>query len=229
LIPPDEFIPLAEQAGTIGVLGERVLDTAVADLARLAAIRPHHRLAIGVNVSPRQLTDPTFVEHVLGLIRLHGLTPDQLVLEVTEQAFEADLTSVAATVDALATAGVSVAVDDFGTGYSSLRYLQHLRLEVMKIDRSFVAEIPSVRGSQLVSSIATMGTALGLQLVAEGIENLDQLRVLQSFNCELGQGYLFSPPVPIEEFEQLITTGHVYPLGDGDAAPLVPTPRPAAA
>jgi diguanylate cyclase (GGDEF)-like protein len=221
-VPPDTFIPLAEQAGSIGALGAFVLETATADLAALRQLRPDHRLAVGINVSPRQLATPGFLEHVLGLISLHQLHPDQLVLEITEQAFEADLDPVADTVARLASAGVSVAVDDFGTGYSSLRYLQRLQLEIMKIDRTFVAEITNSKSShELVSAVAAMGTTLGLQLVAEGIETLDQLRLLQQINCELGQGYLFSPPIPLAEIARLLETGHTYPVGAGDAAPLL--------
>ncbi|MCW2571509.1 MAG: hypothetical protein JWO88_1567 [Frankiales bacterium] len=220
-VAPDTFIPLAEQAGSIGALGAYVLETATADLAALRQLRPDHRLAVGVNVSPRQFATTGFLEHVLGLISFHELHPDQLVLEITEQAFEADLDPVADTVARLAAAGVSVAVDDFGTGYSSLRYLQRLQLEIMKIDRTFVGEITNCESShELVSAVAAMGTTLGLQLVAEGIETLDQLRLLQQINCELGQGYLFSPPIPLADIARLLLAGHTYPVGAGDAAPL---------
>jgi predicted signal transduction protein with EAL and GGDEF domain len=104
-VPPDIFIPLAEQAGSIGALGAYVLETATADLAALRQLRPDHRLAVGINVSPRQLATPGFLEHVLALISLHELHPDQIVLEITEQAFEADLDPVADTVARLASAG----------------------------------------------------------------------------------------------------------------------------
>jgi diguanylate cyclase (GGDEF)-like protein len=225
-IPPDTFIPLAEQAGSIGALGRFVLETGTADLAALQQLRPDHRLAIGINVSPRQLATSEFVEHVHGLLERHGLAADQLVLEITEQAFVADLDPVADTVARLADAGVSVAVDDFGTGYSSLRYLQHLRLDIMKIDRSFVAEINNSHASrELVSAVAAMGRTLDLQLVAEGIETLDQLRFLQEINCELGQGYLFSQPVVIGDIARLLSEGHSYPVGETAATPIVPDPR----
>ncbi|MBV9292672.1 MAG: bifunctional diguanylate cyclase/phosphodiesterase [Frankiales bacterium] len=227
-IAPDLFIPLAEQAGTIGAIGERVLRRATADLALLRDRCRGHRLAVGVNVSPRQLTDEHFVDYVLALMDGHALGRDQLVLEITEQAFEADVDALAAATGRLIDNGVSVAVDDFGTGYASLRYLHRLSLDVMKIDRSFVAETTTRSSSrQLVAALATMGATLGLQLVAEGIESIDQLRLLQEMNCELGQGYLFSPPVPIHDIERLVATGHCYPVGSGDAAPLasIPTQR----
>ena len=221
-VRPDVFIPFAEQAGSIAAIGDHVLGTALADLVQLQALRPHNRLAVGVNVSPRQLASPRFVERVLALIDWHSLATDQVVLEITEQAFETDLEPVAESVGRLAAAGVSIAVDDFGTGYSSLRYLQRLSLEIMKIDRTFVSEVMTCSTSRdLVSAVAAMGTTLGLQVIAEGIETIDQLRVLQEINCELGQGYLFSPPMQVADMARLLEQDHVYPVGAGDAAPVV--------
>ncbi|HET7524116.1 MAG TPA: bifunctional diguanylate cyclase/phosphodiesterase, partial [Acidimicrobiales bacterium] len=226
---PDVFIPFAEQAGSIAAIGDHVLATALEDLVQLQAVRPKNRLAVGVNVSPRQLASAGFVERVLALIEWHSLAADQLVLEITEQAFETDLEPVAEAVGRLAAAGVSIAVDDFGTGYSSLRYLQRLSLEIMKIDRTFVSEVMSCATSRdLVSAVAAMGSTLGLQVIAEGIETIDQLRVLQEINCELGQGYLFSPPMDVSDMARLLEQDHVYPVGAGDAAPLaVPDSSPA--
>ncbi|HEX4864618.1 MAG TPA: bifunctional diguanylate cyclase/phosphodiesterase [Acidimicrobiales bacterium] len=210
-INPDTFIPLAEQAGTIGIIGDRVLATAIEDLGRIKREFPLHRLAVGVNVSPRQLADPEFVDRALSLITGNGLHPDQLVLEITEQAFETNLDPVVETVERLADSGVSIAVDDFGTGYSSLRYLERLRLEIMKIDRAFVSNLTSSRSSHdLVVAVAAMGSALGLQIVAEGIETWEHLRMLQSTSCELGQGYLFSKPVSVSDIRVLVAEGQVY-------------------
>ena len=225
-VRPDVFIPFAEQAGSIGAIGDHVLATALADLVELQGLRPAHRLAVGVNVSPRQLASSGFVERVLALIEWHSLAADQLVLEITEQAFEADLEPVAESVGRLAAAGVSIAVDDFGTGYSSLRYLQRLRLEIMKIDRTFVSEVMTCNTSRdLVCAVAAMGNTLGLQVIAEGIETIDQLRILQEINCELGQGYLFSPPMHVSDMARLLEREHVYPVGAGEAAPvLIPGP-----
>ena len=227
-VGPDVFIPFAEQSGSIATIGDHVLASALTDLAGLQALRPRHRLAVGVNVSPRQLATPGFVDRVLALIEWNELKADQLILEITEQAFEADLEPVADAVERLAEAGVSVAVDDFGTGYSSLRYLQRLRLEIMKIDRAFVCDVMTSSASRdLVSAVAAMGTTLGLQVIAEGIETIDQLRILQGINCELGQGYLFSPPMHLADMARLIEREHVYPVGAGDAAPVsLPLPSP---
>lgn len=218
-IAPDQFIPLAEQAGTIHALGDHVLTTAMSDLAGLAQRHPAHRLAVGVNVSPRQLTrNESFVDRTLALLRRHGLNTDQLVIEITEQAFEADLDTLAIATRRLLDAGVSVAVDDFGTGYSSLRYLQQLSLDVMKIDRTFVCDmVENATSRHLVNGLMSVGSSMDLQMIAEGIENLDQLRQLQAINCELGQGYLFCEPRSIDDIETLIATGHVYPVEGGEA------------
>ncbi len=218
-VNPDTFIPLAEQAGTIGVIGDKVLAVAIEDLGRIKRRFPDHRMAIGINVSPRQLADPAFVGRVLGLIAQNGLAHDQVVLEITEQAFETNLDPVVETVEQLAACGVSIAVDDFGTGYSSLRYLERLQLEIMKIDRAFVSNLTASRSSHdLVVAVAAMGSALGLQIVAEGIETRDHLQMLRSTNCELGQGYLFSKPVTATEIEELLRVEHVYEVGEGGGA-----------
>ena len=210
-VKPDTFIPLAEQAGTVGVIGDRVLATAVEDLGRIKREFPLHRLAVGVNVSPRQLAEGEFVNRALSLIANNGLSPDQLVLEITEQAFETNLDPVVETVERLANLGVSIAVDDFGTGYSSLRYLERLRLEIMKIDRAFVSNLTASKSTHdLVVAVAAMGSALGLQIVAEGIETWEHLRLLQSTNCELGQGYLFSKPLSASDIRTLVAEGRVY-------------------
>ncbi|MDQ1705090.1 MAG: hypothetical protein QOF18_1456 [Frankiaceae bacterium] len=228
-VGPADFIPLAEQVGSIGLLGDFVLRTAVADLAALHKAHPDHRLAVGVNIAPVQLTDPALLVRALTLMARHDLDPSQLVLEVTEEALVLDFDVAATTIATLMDHGFSVAVDDFGTGYSSLRYLQRFMLDVLKIDRSFVGAMTNGgRGPALVQSVIQMSSALDLQVIAEGIETIDQLRMLQSMNCELGQGFLFSPAVRIEAIEALLRTGHTYPVGAGEAAPLVPPQATAA-
>jgi diguanylate cyclase len=225
-VSPTYFIPLAEQAGSVALLGEHVLRTAAADLARLREVRPGYRLAAGINVSPVQLTDPELVGRIESLRCEFGLDASQFVLEVTEEALVEDLEVVASTIQTLVECGYSVAVDDFGTGYSSLRYLQRFMLDVLKIERTFVATMTAgARGATLVQSVIQMSAALDLQVIAEGIETIDQLRLLQTMNCELGQGFLFSPPTTYDQIESLIATGHVYPVGAGDEAPLLPEQR----
>jgi diguanylate cyclase len=212
-VSPAIFIPLAEQAGSIGVLGEWVLQRAIADLGETRRKCPGNLLTVSVNVSPRQLADEEFIDRTLTLIEANELEPGALVLEITEQALETDLEAIAGAVARLRAAGILVAIDDFGTGYSSLRYLQHLEVDIMKVDRSFVGEITGADSQcLLVSSIAGMGSTLGLTLVAEGIESLDQLRMLQTMQIDLGQGFLFSVPVPIEEIQRLLRSSGAYPV-----------------
>ncbi|HVT64438.1 MAG TPA: bifunctional diguanylate cyclase/phosphodiesterase [Mycobacteriales bacterium] len=225
MVSPGVFIPLAEQAGSINVLGAFALSTATSDFAHLYESHNRPGLRMAVNVSPRQLADPGFVDFALTTIRNAGLRADQITFEVTEQAFEANLHNASRTVADLRAAGAAIAVDDFGTGYSSLRYLQQLDLTVMKIDKLFVSDLRKPRTRQLVQSVIEMAASLNLQVVAEGIASIDQLRTLQQLNCELGQGYLFSPPVTVDEIEGLLASAHTYPVGLGDAAPILPRPR----
>lgn len=205
-IAPDVFIPLAERAGSIGALGHHVLTTAARDIARLAWRRRDEQLFVSVNVSPRELVAEPFADSVLATITACGLAPEQLMLEVTEQAFTSNLAPIEAAVRRLAAAGVTIAIDDFGTGYSTLRYVRRLQPRTMKIDRSFIAEAPRDEAAcRLVDAVHTMGKTLELRIVAEGIETAEQLRFLQEIGCEFGQGYLFSPAVPAEEMERLLT------------------------
>jgi diguanylate cyclase (GGDEF)-like protein len=204
-IAPDVFIPLAEQTGSIGVLGDLVLRTAIADLAALGDVASPTPFAVGVNVSPRQLAWPGFKDRVEELLRQHGVSAQRLVVEITEQAFETDIEQVGDTVHALREAGVTVAVDDFGTGYSSLRYLQHLELDIIKVDKKFLYDVVECARSQnLVSGIFALARQLDLRIVAEGIETPAQLEFLDSIGCDLGQGFLFSRPLPYDELADLL-------------------------
>ncbi len=208
-IGPDVFIPLAEQAGSISVLGQYVLTTAAADLARIQW-RHRERLFVSVNVSPRQLTREGFADEVLADLAACGVAPDQVALEITEQSYASNLTPVEDALAQLSAAGITVAIDDFGTGYSTLRYLQRLRPKVVKIDRSFIADLATdAAARQLVSAVHTMGQTLGLRVVAEGIETPAQLEFLQGINCQLAQGYLFSPPKPVDEIPAILATNYL--------------------
>ncbi len=222
-ISPVTFIPLAERVGSITMLGEHVLNAALDDLATWTAAG--HDLDVGVNVSPRQLTDPSMTEHVLTLLAARSLRPDQLTIEVTEEALVDDIEPVVSTIAALRAAGISVAVDDFGTGYSSLRYLRRFDANIVKIDREFVqASSTEPRTDALVRSVVSMANALDLVCVAEGIETLDQLALVRSHGCRLGQGFLLDRPMAAAHLEQLLDAGHVYSV---DVSP--PARQPAAA
>jgi len=220
-VPPDVFIPMAEHGGSIQTLGWYVLDQGLRALTGWAGEAPHHRLAIGVNASVRQLDQPDFAERVLELVRSHGVAPDQLVLELTEQALAVDFEAVATVVAQLRAGGISVAVDDYGTGYSSLRYLDRFDADVVKIDRSFVANVvDSVHTQKIVASVLHMAESLDLQSIAEGIETPEQLATVRRLGCELGQGYLFSRPVGYDEIGRMLAADAIALTSGGEPVPL---------
>jgi diguanylate cyclase (GGDEF)-like protein len=207
-VPPDDFIPMAEAGGSIQVLGWHVLSEACAQLAAWKRAVPEHRLAIGVNISCRQLDEPGFAERVHQLVAAYGLDPEQLVLELTEQSLALDFETAVEVVARLRAGGVSVAVDDYGTGYSSLRYLHRFDADVVKIDRSFIAYLAeSLHTQKIVASVMDMARSLDLQSIAEGIETPAQMRLVRELGCELGQGYLFSRPVEADEISRMLLAG----------------------
>ena len=197
LLPPGLFVPLAERSGSILAIGDWVLAEAV---RRTAA---WHReglapLRVAVNVSAEQFLEPGFVERVTGTLARHGLAPDRLELEVTESVAMGDVETVIDRLGRLRALGVSIAVDDFGTGYSSLQYLERLPLDVLKIDRAFVAGLAGGDRS-LVRTIVSMARSLELATVAEGVETPEQLARVLELGCDSIQGYLYSRPVPADE------------------------------
>ena len=217
-VPPDEFIPMAEHGGSIQRLGWFVLETVCRQVAAWTREAPQHRLAVGVNVSIRQLDEPDFAVRVLELIDEHGLDRDQIILEITEQSLALDFENAVEVVAQLRAGGVSVAVDDYGTGYSSLQYLDRFAADVVKIDRSFVSNLVANGHTQkIVSSVLDMARGLDLQSIAEGIETAEQLEVVLRLGCELGQGYLFSRPVDAEAISALLAAGAL-------AQPAAPVP-----
>ena len=203
LVPPTEFIALAEESGLIVDIGAWVLETACEQAARWAANGVPAR--VSVNVSARQLDDPGLlgaVEHALRRARLDG---DQLVLEITETALMRDPESAAEILRELKASGVVVAIDDFGTGYSSLAYLQQLPVDALKIDRTFIAASARSRDSDpLIQTLVQLGRSLGLRTVAEGIEDEAQLAHLRELGCDAGQGYLFAPPLEAAALERVL-------------------------
>jgi EAL domain-containing protein (putative c-di-GMP-specific phosphodiesterase class I) len=153
------------------------------------------------------------------MVEEYGIDPDQVVLELTEESLAVDFETAIAVVAQLRAGGVSVAVDDYGTGYSSLQYLHRFAADVVKIDRSFIANIrDSVHTQKIVGAVMDMAAALDLQSIAEGIEDPEQLAVVRELGCELGQGYLFSRPVPACEISALLRSGR--PLVEPDAVRL---------
>jgi diguanylate cyclase (GGDEF)-like protein len=203
VVGPLEFIPIAEATGLIVPLGKLVLETACRDLANWRNLPGHDRLLVGVNVSPNQLQDDEFVEQVRAALGATGISASALVVEVTETVM-ADPQAVACLHD-LKRLGVGIALDDFGTGYSSLSYLQLLPIDVLKIDKSFIDGIDTHPDrAVLVNTVLRMGRALRLRTVAEGIEDADQLELLQRLGCQRGQGFYLSHPLHADEVESFI-------------------------
>lgn len=193
-VPPDVFIPLAEQLGLIGDVGLLMLESSYTQARQLQA-RLGRRMALAVNISPLQATDPKLLRAVRRLIGAH---PDiQLVLELTELALVGDDQATARALDLLVEAGAQLAVDDFGTGYSSISYLNRLPVSVLKIDRSFTCDLTDTRTLPLVQGVIAMAQAMGLQVIAEGIEDAATLTTLRHLGCHSGQGFLFSRPLPL--------------------------------
>jgi diguanylate cyclase (GGDEF)-like protein len=200
LVPPVEFVPLAEETGAITAIGRWVLRQAVAQGAAwsAAAGRP---LRMSVNLSPRQLMDDDVPALVAEALAETGFPADQLTLEVTEGVLVHDVERVVAQLHALRAVGVRIAIDDFGTGFSSLSYLRRLPADVLKIDRSFVMDLTDGGSStSLVSSIIELARTLGLDVIAEGVETEAQRVALQGLQCVQAQGYLFARPQPADSF-----------------------------
>ena len=211
VVDPVEFIPLLEESGRIVEVGRWVLMTACRQAAEWHG--RGYRLKMSVNVSVRQLETDAIVEHVREAISVSGLAPDQLVVEITETALMRDADAAAARLRALKELGVMVAIDDFGTGYSSLAYLRQFPVDALKIDRSFVtAVVDSPESATLVHTLVELGRNLGLETLAEGIEDSLQLERLRAHDCDLGQGFFFSEPVEPEVVETMLRSSATSPL-----------------
>ena len=208
LIGPDEFIGLAEETGLIVPLGEWVMEEACRQ-TRFWTGQGLGEPKVSVNLSPRQLELPGFAARVLAILERTGLSPFQLEVEITENVFFKCFDTARTCLNELAAAGITVALDDFGTGYSSLTYLKRLPIGTLKIDKSFVDGLPDdLDDAGIVTAVVSIATTLGMQVVAEGVENFRQLEFLRSLHCCDGyQGYLFARPVPPMEFAALLRRG----------------------
>jgi diguanylate cyclase (GGDEF)-like protein len=196
-IGPDEFIPLAERAGLVGRLTRWVVDRAFADMA--AWRRGGLDVGVAINLSAIDLADPELPDAVLERLRNHEVPAAAVIVEVTESAVLADLDRAIASLNRLRAEGLRVSVDDFGTGQSSLGQLKHLPADELKIDKSFVLQLaPGSEDERIVQSIVQLGHALGLKVVAEGVETEAGLEVLARLQCDVAQGYHFSRPLPVE-------------------------------
>jgi EAL domain-containing protein (putative c-di-GMP-specific phosphodiesterase class I) len=208
MLPPQYFIPSAEDIGLILPLGQWVLDTACAQLKTWQQSPLTSDIVLSVNVSAKQLHQVDFVEQVLATVQRHGTKPARLKLELTESMLLDNINGIIAKMNALNKTGIHFALDDFGTGYSSLQYLKKLPLKQLKIDQSFVRDIATDSSDRkIVRTIITMASSLGIDVIAEGVETAEQRRFLLDSGCLQYQGYLFSKPNTIEEFEANLKKG----------------------
>jgi diguanylate cyclase (GGDEF)-like protein len=199
LISPMSFIPVAEETGIIIPIGRWVIEQSckvIRDWQR----KFNYEIPIAVNVASQQFADASLVPDIKQLAIRYQIRPELLEIEITETSLMNDVEQAITKLEQLKSAGFGIAVDDFGTGYSSLSYLRHLPITTMKIDRAFVSDLP--QDSAIASTILMLGRQLDLTIVAEGIENIQQLEWLKDNQCEIGQGFYFSQPLPLAEFEE---------------------------
>jgi diguanylate cyclase (GGDEF)-like protein len=218
LIPPAEFIPLAEQTGLIVALGRLVLEEACRQVKGWQLRQPAQSpLGVSVNLSPRQFQDPRLVDDVRGILERTGLDPSTLKLEITETLILEDSESTLAVITELRDLGVRLAVDDFGTGNSALSYLKRFPIDTLKIDRSFINGLGHQReDTAIVHAVIAFAKALGVRVTAEGIETAEQLSHLKELACDRGQGYYFTKPQTPEVIGTLLARRSA-PLADRPA------------
>jgi len=223
IIPPVEFIPVAESYGLIGIVGDWVMREAVRQLAVWRSrLRSASAIWVGVNVAADQLDDVRTAGTVLTVLEEHNIPADRLVVEVTESAL-ADSPTARATLEALHQVGVRIAIDDFGTGYSSLQYLTRLPVDVLKLDRAFVLELDGTRqGSAIAEAVIRLAQTLDLSTTAEGVETPEQVAELTALGYRTAQGYLFAKPLPPDKLMEMLGRPVFTPQArstDSEAAP----------
>lgn len=210
LVPPNEFIPLCEETGLILELGENVLRQTLDYAYHFCQKTGHEDCRFSVNVSPRQFSDPKLLDIIKSALVDSRVNPHNIEIEITESSMMQDLSRTRNVLDALQKMGIRIALDDFGTGYSSLTQLKNFQIQTLKIDRSFIKDIPDdEEDMRLVETIIAMAQHMGIELVAEGVETLEQQRFLAQLNCQTLQGFLYSPPVPQHKFEQFSHALHL--------------------
>jgi EAL domain-containing protein (putative c-di-GMP-specific phosphodiesterase class I) len=211
LVPPAEFIPLAEDTGLIIPIGEWVLRTACEECLQWQPYTDEqHPLAVSVNFSARQFAQEDLLDKTARLIREMDISPQLLELELTESLIMPNADETIEILKALKKLGLTISVDDFGTGYSSLSYLKRFPIDILKIDRSFIFDMVQATSEEnhtLVTAIIAMAHKLRLEVVAEGVETEAQLAFLREHQCNYVQGYLFGEPMPAKEFQQALEAG----------------------
>lgn len=209
LVPPNDFIPVAERSDLIVEIDRWVIENAAAQIAAWTAAGQITTEAVSVNISGRHLTNPDFVEHVLAPLRRHGVHPAALVVEITESAIFDEPVTAAAKLETLRERGIRVAIDDFGTGYTSLNHLRSLPVDILKIDQSFTRDESAASLAQLIVST---GHLLGATVTAEGIETPLQADCLQRMGSDELQGYFFGKPVPVDQIDFRAVSGPETPM-----------------
>ena len=205
IVMPNDFIPLAEESRLILPLGDWVLESACKQIALWAGRKETAHLSVAVNISALQFRQPEFVEQVLETLRRTGANPGSLRLELTESMLVENLEDIIAKMTELKSHDLRFSLDDFGTGYSSLAYLKRLPLSLLKIDRAFVRDmLVDATSGAIAQTIISLGRAMGLSVIAEGVENEEQRGFLAGLGCHTFQGFLFSPPLPLVQFEALL-------------------------
>ena len=204
LVGPDQFIPLCEETGLIVPLGRWVIRRALEDLKHwMAAGLPPVRL--GLNISARQMVDPQFAKSLGETLEQAGISARQIELEMTESVVMGDVPGARRVLDALKGLGVRISLDDFGTGYSSLSYLKHFSVDALKIDRAFVRDLPHDRGdAAIVSAVVALGHAMGLSVVAEGVETAEQAAIVRRLGCDELQGFYFTKPMAMDALQRVV-------------------------
>ncbi len=204
LVSPLDFIPLAEESGLIVPIGEWIIFTACKQMKKIHE-QWHLPLRMAVNISPRQFLHPSLVQTVAEVLYRTKLNPGSLELEITESMVMGNIEQSISKMDEFNKMGVELAIDDFGTGYSSLEYLKRFPISKLKIDQSFVKELGvDTNDTAIVNSVIALGKSMGLEVIAEGIETVDQLELLKKEGCDQGQGYLFSKPLPVAQLSSLL-------------------------
>ncbi|HSI33661.1 MAG TPA: EAL domain-containing protein [Tepidisphaeraceae bacterium] len=220
VVPPADFIPLAEETGLIVGIGRWVLEEACRQMADWQARVPGtSRAGVSINLSRRQLTDPDLIGHLRRVLAATGVDPAAVKLEITESAIMGDTDAARAVLEAIKRTGVRLSMDDFGTGYSSLSCLHRFPLDELKIDRSFIANLEGRSdAAAVVQSIVTLAHNLGMGVVAEGLEKPEQAAFLQAVDCDFGQGYLFARPLDPAAAEQVLRAGTTRFVGTAAGA-----------
>jgi diguanylate cyclase (GGDEF)-like protein len=215
LVTPDQFLPALEDSGLIVQVGEWAIEQACRQNKAWQEAFPNRELLTTVNISPRQLARPDFMERVLAIIDETGIAPSRLCLEMTEGSVMRDIDTAWGMLRDAKEADIKLALDDFGTGYSSLSYLRRFNLDVLKLDRSFIAGIADSReDAAITQQLVAMAHALDIAPVAEGVDSLGQAQTLHGMGCDFAQGYWYSPPQPVTAIEAYLASGVVRPANE---------------